>query len=320
MANLYGISSYQVKTDDWKKTYSKNVKSTDKKDKTSEASKTSIEAADTSSKNNMKVTDFKPLDNASPLVPSYSTDYGNKIGEVTLSDKAKDYYNKLKATYGNMDFILVSKDMKSQVQNNVAAYGNSNKQVVLIDDEKIEKMANDENYRKKYESIIAMSQLKLTESKNSLASSGAGIKNFGMSVDANGKTSFFATIEKSADNIAKINEKKQKVKQEEKVKEKKAAAKKQQEKQIAKKQEEKQIAKKQEEAKLEEKQAEAAEENSENSVNDEAFVDDKDYVEIKSNSLESLVNKVANYAFGNSSGKVLTDAEKQVGQHFDSKF
>ena len=37
-----------------------------------------------------------------------------------------------------------------------------------------------------YEGIIAMAQLKLTETKNSLASSGASVKNFGMSVDANG--------------------------------------------------------------------------------------------------------------------------------------
>ena len=48
--------------------------------------------------------------------------------------------------------------MKAQVQQNAAAYGNANKMVVLIDEEKLERMATDESFRKKYEGIIASSQ------------------------------------------------------------------------------------------------------------------------------------------------------------------
>ena len=35
---------------------------------------------------------------------------GKTIGEPKLSDKAKEYYEKLKKKFSTMDFILVSKD------------------------------------------------------------------------------------------------------------------------------------------------------------------------------------------------------------------
>ena len=136
-----------------------------------------------------EVKSYAPLDIKNSLIPR-STEYGNTIGEVKLSDQAKEYYDKLKAKFHNMEFIAVSKDMKSQAQQNAASYGNANKMVVLIDEEKLERMAEDESFRKKYEGIISMSQSKLAEAKNSLATSGANIRNFGISVDANGKETF----------------------------------------------------------------------------------------------------------------------------------
>ena len=194
-----------------------------------------------------------------------------------------------------MDFILVSKDMKSQVQANAAAYGNASKQVVLIDDEKIEKMATDESFRKKYEGIIAMSQAKLQEAKNSLTSSGASVNNFGMSVDANGKATFFATVEKAA-----------KKKAEKKAAEKKAAQKK------AEKAKEQRLAEK----KAAEKKAD--EKRTEESQNEETTtVDEKEYVQITAGSMEELIDKVSSYAYDNSERNVLTESEKSVGQKFD---
>ncbi|MCR5403896.1 MAG: DUF6033 family protein [Butyrivibrio sp.] len=71
--------------------------------------------------------------------------------------------------------------------------------VVLIDEEKLERMATDENFRKKYEGIIATSQAKMLQAKMGLLSSGASVKNFGMSVDGNGKENFFATVNKTTD-------------------------------------------------------------------------------------------------------------------------
>ena len=286
MSNLYGVTAYQQTKDSWSKT--NNIKNSTK----SESKETSVRETDVKTRD-VKVSEFKPIDTKSPLVPTVKSGYGTVIGNAELSDKARDYYDKLKAKFHNMDFILVSKDMKSQVAANAAAYGNSAKQVVLIDDEKIERMANDESFRKKYEGIIAMSQLKLQEAKNSLASSGASVKNFGMSVDSNGNTSFFATLEKSLDNKAlqkKAAEKKTEQKKAEKAREKKLAQK-----------------------KAEKKAAEKAEKN-----RDEVKVSEE-YVEIKAASMEELIDRVSAYAYDSLSRNVLADSEKLLGQKIDFK-
>ncbi len=285
MSSLYGVSAYQQTSGAWN-----NKTSSAKNEKTNSAK--NVDSA-TGKSDNVKITEFNPIDTKSSLVPTVKAEYGTVIGNVELSDKAKDYYGKLKAKFGNMNFILVSEDMKSQVQANAAAYGNASKQVVLINEEKLEMMANDESFRKKYEGIIAMSQIKLQEAKNSLASSGASLKNFGMSVDSNGKATFFATVEKTNKNAT---EKKQAAKKAAKAKEKKRAEEKAKEK------------------KLEEKRAkENAEEKEADEISNET--DDKEYVVIKANTMEELIDKVSAYAFDNSS--ILSESEKQVGQNFD---
>ncbi len=282
MSSLYGVSAYQQTNGAWN-----NKTNSTKNEKTNSVKNTD------STTDSVKTTEFNPIDTKSSLVPTTKAGYGTVIGNVELSDKAKDYYGKLKAKFGNMNFILVSEDMKSQVQANAAAYGNANKQVVLINEEKLEKMANDESFRKKYEGIIAMSQLKLQEAKNSLASSGASLKNFGMSVDSNGKATFFATVEKAN---------------------KKAAEKKQAAKKAAKAKDKKRAEEKAKEKKLEEKRAkEKAEEKDADKISNE--FDDKEYVIIKADSMEELIDKVSAYAYDNAS--ILSESEKQVGQNFD---
>lgn len=292
MAYLNGISAYQ-------QINQTGNQSTKKKEEVSKNSGTSGSSGEGISKTDkeIKTTTWSPINTYSSLVPSYRKDVGMAIGDVQLSDKAKEYYSKLKDKFGNMEFILVSKDMKSQVQANAAAYGNANKQVVLIDDAKLEQMANDESFRKKYEGIIAMSQSQLANAKNSLASSGAGIKNFGMSVNSEGITSFFATLEKSADEQAKRIEEKQA------------------EKKAAKAKEKKQAEKKAEEDKVKEKEIE-------NATGDEAVIsenDNKQYIVIKADSIEDLVSLVSKYAYDNSEKMVMTEAERAVGQNFDFK-
>ncbi len=286
MASIYGVSAYQQAggtSIDKTSTAKTNTIRTDKANDTASSKKT----------DDVKTSTWKPLDTGSSLVPSVKNGYGNVIGDVELSDKAKEYYSKLKAKFGNMDFILVSKDMKAQVQANASAYGNAYKQVVLIDDEKLEKMATDESYRKKYEGIIAMSQTKLAEAKNSLASSGASIMNFGMSVGSDGKTTYFATLEKKRAEKKAI-EKKNAKKKEQKLKDKKAAMKRQE--------------KLDAEKAMEEKRAE------------EDDILDTEYVEITADSFKELNDKVYRYAYDDSSNNVLTDKERQVGQHFDFKW
>lgn len=300
MANLYGVSAYQ-QTNQTRNQSTKKKKEVSKNQSTSNSSGEVISKAD----KEIKKSTWSPIDTNSSLVPSYKDGVGMSIGNVQLSDKAKEYYSKLKAKFGNMEFIAVSQDMKSQVQANVAAYGNANKQVVLIDDAKLEQMANDESYRKKYEGIIAMSQSQLANAKNSLASSGASIKNFGMSVNSDGSTSFFATLEKSTNDQAKRIEKKQAEKKAAKAKEKKQAEKKAKEERIEKSREEQR--KKQEKLKNYTDKDDDVISESEN----------KEYIEIKADSMEELVSRVSKYAYDNSEKLVMTEEEKTVGQNFD---
>lgn len=239
--------------------------------------------------------EWKPLSKGSPLIPTQKTGYGTVIGDVELSDKAKEYYAKLKSRFHNMDFILVGSREKAQVAANAAAYGNASRQVVLIDEEKLERMATDESFRKKYEGIIAMSETKLQEAKNSLASSGASVKNFGMSVDANGNTSFFATIAKNTDAQEKIVKKRLETKKHDKIRAEKAAAKKNAEKIAARRKDGK------------EEQAERIDRRRE------------EYLELRADSMEELLSKVSSYAYEQSAGTQLSEQEEQIGQNIDFK-
>ena len=195
------------------------------------------ETGKTASKSDkVKVSEWKPVSEGSSLAPTTKAGYGTVVGNVELSDKAKSYYDKLKNKFHGMDFILVSKDKKAQVEANASAYGNASKPVVLIDEpeEKLEKMATDENFRKKYEGLIAMSQSKLMNAKNSLISSGAKVKNFGMRIGEDGRASFFATVEKANTAQIKALQKRQEAKKAEKAKEKKKAEKEAREERIEK--------------------------------------------------------------------------------------
>lgn len=291
--NVYGVSSYQQMNQAWKSQFAKKEeKSTDYTGKNNKAA----------GKTDIEVKEWKPVSSQSSLVPTTKSGYGTVIGDVNLSDKAKEYYDKLKSKFHGMDFILVSKDMKSQVAANAAAYGNALKPVVLIDDEKLERMANDESYRKKYEGIIAMSEKKLQEAKNSLVSSGANVKNFGMSVGKDGRMSFFATIEKANQAQTKALEKRQAEKKAAKAKEKKRAEKKAWEERLQKRREENSI-----------------KESDTEDMNEETIADERDYVTIKADTIEDLISKVSRYASDNSYSTIMTEEERKLGQNFDFK-
>ena len=136
MTGINGISAYQQTENAWNSAKTQS-------DKSQITSKTAPAAAAKDSKAApIETKNWSPIDNKSSLVPR-SAEYGSTIGDVQLSAKAKDYLGKLKSKFHNMEFITVSKDMKAQVQQNAASYGNANKMVVLIDEEKLERMATD---------------------------------------------------------------------------------------------------------------------------------------------------------------------------------
>ena len=122
---------------------------------------------------------------------------GRTIGDPVLSDKAKKYYEQLKAKYSNMDFILVSPEQKEEAESKKGMYQSSKELIVLIDSDKIEKMAEDEEYRTKYEGILSNATSQLSQMKDSLGSKADSVSSFGMTFDDNGNASFFAVVDKS---------------------------------------------------------------------------------------------------------------------------
>lgn len=223
---------------------------------------------------------------------------GRTIGSPELTEEAAKYYEQLKKKYGNLDFILVSKDQKEFAKANAAKYSNPNKMVVLIDEEKIERMAVDEDYRKQYESAISQGASGLNQLKTKLANMGLNVKSCGMNVYDNGATSFFATMDQSFKAQNKTAQERLA---------KKKAAKKAEEKKAAKKAEQK----KQQE-KLEEGRAERRE------IREEFYENDgENEVTFTADSIEDLISQIENADYL-VRRDIRSSYEKQVGQKFDS--
>lgn len=219
-----------------------------------------------------------------------SQNLGKTIGEPKLSKEAQKYYDKLKKKFGNYDFILVSEDQKANAQANAGKYANNIKTVVLIDEAKIERMATDESYRKKYEGILSGATAQLQQMKSSMESSGANVKGYGMQVNDNGTASYFAVLKKSAaDQKARIEKSAEKKKAEKKVAEQKAE-------------------KKRESERLEKKKTDKL---------GDVDSDEEETITITANSVEELMKKISDYNFAEKSDNVQTDTEKLVGQHVD---
>ena len=223
---------------------------------------------------------------------------GRTIGSPELTEEAAKYYEQLKKKYGNLDFILVSKDQKEYAKANASKYSNPNKMVVLIDEEKIERMAVDEDYRKQYENAISQGANGLNQLKAKLANMGLNVKSCGMNVYDNGATSFFATMDQSFKAQNKTAQERLA---------KKKAAKKADEKKAAKKAEQK----KQQE-KLEEGRAERRE------IREEFYENDgDDEVTFTADSIEDLIRQIEN-ADNLIRRDIRSSYERQVGQKFDS--
>lgn len=209
--------------------------------------------------------------------------FGRTIGDPKLSDTAKEYYDQLKKKFNNFDFILVSRDEKENAKANAARYAGGSKTVVLIDEDKIERMATDANYRKKYEDILSGAADSIDQLKNGLSQNGIVTKSLGMQVNDDGTVSYFAVLKKmSSDQKARIEEK-----QQEKLEEKKA------------------------EKKAETKAEKKAEQEK---THDRRF---KDTVTFSANSVEELLKKIEDYSLDVRSDNVLTNEEKMIGGNID---
>ena len=224
-----------------------------------------------------------------------TSNYGSTIGKPELSEEGAKYYEELKKKFGDMDFVLVSKDMIDVAKNHASSYGNKNRMVVLIDEEKIEKMAADESYRKQYEGLISTAQSKMPVLQQ-MMSENANVKTIGMQVGKDGRASFFAVMDKSAKDMqARIEEKRAAKKEAAKAAEKKAAKEKQKER-------------------IEEKRSENAEKTKERYE-----IDEEDYEILMADSVEELLQKIGDWNFAFRADTVETAEEQLVGHNVDFK-
>ncbi len=215
---------------------------------------------------------------------SKSRVYGRTIGNPELSETAKKYYEELKKKYSNMDFILVSPDKKEEAEWNKGMYASSKELLVLIDADKIERMATDEAYRAKYEAILNGATAQVAQMKQELGSNADRVSSIGMSFDDHGNASFFAVIDKSL------------AKQKERIEEKRAEA----------REERKEAA---------EERLEASRKNAEKT--EERRKNPQDYVTITATSWEELLKKIDALVFEERADSVMTENEKKVGQSID---
>lgn len=225
---------------------------------------------------------------------------GKTVGNPELSDKALKYYEELKKKYSNMDFILVSRDMKEQAKAHAGSYANRDKMVVLIDEDKIEKMAEDEKYRKQYENIIANASSGVSQLGKSISESGANVKGYGVQINDNGTASYFAVLEKSS------------AAQKERI-EKKAAEKKE-----TKKAEERKAEKKKAQERLDKRSDKAdSTDRTDKNTSDKINSTRADTITITANSIEELIKKIHDNIYESMSDTVQTESERMIGQKFD---
>jgi len=231
-----------------------------------------------------------------------SDSYGSVIGEPKLSDKAAKYYEGLKEKFGDAEFVLVANDSIEGAEKKAASMNAAGKTVVLIDAEKIERMANDEKYAKQIEGTIATGKDQLAEMAKQLSGM-KSVSGFGMRINDDGKASFFAISAKNNTDVAR----------------------KMADKRAAKKAEDKKNAKAAEKRRAEEKLKENRAAKDDKKVKDgnrfdpkgRRINDEDDYDLIEADSIEELMDKLSKIEYDFRSDNVMTPDEQALGGSID---
>lgn len=215
---------------------------------------------------------------------------GRTYGNPKLSKEAENYYNQLTKKYGNMSFVLVASDRKQEAEAMKNSFATPNGMTVLIDTDKIERMATDEKYRAMIESKIQAASSGLNQMAKTVGTK-PGVKSYGVSYGKDGRASFFAAVDKSFAEQRKLIEKRAVKKKEDAKAEKKKAAKKADEERIEKRRADRKD------------RADRMEESEE--------------IVFTANSIEELMRKIEDYEMSYLSDHTRTEEEKMLGQSVD---
>lgn len=142
---------------------------------------------------------------------------------VQLSETAQKYLKELKEKYKNVDFIVADFDSDEEAQKHLS--GGKGEYNCVITPETIEKMATDEEERAKFEGIIENAITDLSGIKEKLGEDADKVESYGISVDSEGKVSYYALLKdglKKDERVEQAREKSREKKAEEAEKKEKA--------------------------------------------------------------------------------------------------
>lgn len=143
--------------------------------------------------------------------------------DVKLSDSAKKLLKELKEKYSNMDFFVASYSSDEEAQSYLSR--GTKEYSVLLDPETLEAMANDADVRKQYEDVLAGAGNQFSQIKEQLGEDADKVKSFGITIDQDGKVSYFAELDKISESRKQQVERAKEKRAEEKTKAAKKAKK-----------------------------------------------------------------------------------------------
>lgn len=117
--------------------------------------------------------------------------------EKSLSAAAQKLLKELKKNYSNMDFIVADYETDEEAAQYLSR-GKSEYSALLSTDE-LEKMAADEDVKKKNMDILDNAVSKLDDMKAQLGDKANDVTRIGISIGNNGEVSFFAELEKNSE-------------------------------------------------------------------------------------------------------------------------
>ncbi len=126
------------------------------------------------------------------------------VGETQLSEKTQTFLEKLRDTYGDMDFFVADFSKGDNVKDILSKAGKEFSVILTV--EELEKMASDEKYGKEYMEKVQGAR-RMSEQINkeygvtSVSGEAAGrtrVNKIGISINEDGTTNFFAELEKAS--------------------------------------------------------------------------------------------------------------------------
>lgn len=126
---------------------------------------------------------------------------------VQLSDKAKALLQELKKTYNNADIYVAEYETDEEAAEYLSR--GSKDFSILIDPEELERMATDEEVKKKNLNLLDESLGKLGEMKEELKETGREdeVVTLGVNIGKDGQVSYFAELEKSGERTKEFVDK-----------------------------------------------------------------------------------------------------------------